>query len=208
MFGPPGAGKGTQAARLLDEFNLLHIATGDILREAVQQSRPLGLKAREFMDRGELVPDDLIIPIVEEKLGLNRDKGFLFDGFPRTIPQARMLEETLGRLELEINRVVFLDTDQEVILKRLSGRRVCEQCGETYHVTNIPSKRAGMCDRCNGKLVQRDDDKEETILKRLGVYREQTEGVLGYYRDKGVLLNVDGSLSIEETYPIIRASLK
>jgi len=207
MFGPPGAGKGTQGAKLLDEFNLVHISTGDALREAVQSDSELGLKAAQYMDRGELVPDELIVPIVEEKLKKNHDKGFLFDGFPRTIPQAQMLAEALQRAGLKIDRVIYLNTGQEVILERLAGRRVCQSCGETYHVTNIPPKEEGVCDKCGGSLIQRDDDKEETILKRLSVYRKQTEAILKHYRDQGIMLEVDGSLPIAETYPIIRADL-
>jgi adenylate kinase len=208
MFGPPGAGKGTQGNQLLDEFNLMHLSTGDSLREAVQQGSELGKKAKEYMDGGELVPDDLIIPIIEEKLKQNSDKGFLFDGFPRTTPQAEMLENALEHLGLEVERVIYLNAGRDTILERLTGRRVCPDCGATYHVTNIPPKTAGVCDQCGAGLIQRVDDTEETILNRLDVYNKQTAGVLSYYRDKGKLLEIDGALPIDETYPKISASLR
>jgi len=208
MFGPPGAGKGTQGSKLLDEFNLMHVSTGDSLREAVRQETELGKKAGQYMDRGELVPDDLIIPIVEQKLKQNRDKGFLFDGFPRTTHQAEMLERALERLGLQIERVIYLNADKQVILERLTGRRVCPNCGATYHIKNIPPRKTGICDNCSTKLVQRDDDTEKTILNRLDVYNKQTADVLSYYRDKGKLLEIDGALPIDQTYPKISASLR
>jgi adenylate kinase len=208
MFGPPGAGKGTQAERLQEEFGFLHISTGDILREAVERMTPVGLKAREYMDKGELVPDDVIIPIVRNKLEECKDvPGFLFDGFPRTIPQAEMLDRVLGEMGASIDRVIYLNTSSEVIVRRLSGRRTCDSCGKIYHVVTMRPEIEGRCDECGGNVVQREDDTEETILNRLQVYEEQTSAILEYFKGKGILLEVDGSLPVEESYETIRSDV-
>ncbi len=204
IFGPPGAGKGTQASRLIEELSLVYIATGDILRDAVAKATPLGVKAAEYMNRGELVPDEVIIPIVEERLteGSQR-KGFLLDGFPRTVRQATMLDEAARRNGIEIDKAVYLKTSKDAIVQRLSGRRICPQCGATYHVRNIPPKIEGVCDKCGSALVQREDDREEAIVTRLAEYQKQTADVIRYYREKGILVEVNGDLPVEASYPMI-----
>jgi adenylate kinase len=208
MFGPPGAGKGTQAQKLQEEFGYLHISTGDILREAVEKKTPVGLKAKKCMDTGELVPDDVIIPIVKDKLERSINvPGFLFDGFPRTIPQAEMLDKVLSEMGTAIGRVIYLNTTAKIIVKRLSGRRTCEKCGKIYHMVTMPPKIDGKCDECNGRVILRDDDSEETIIKRLKVYEQQTAAILKYFKKKGILLEVDGALPVKDSYEIIRANL-
>ena len=208
MFGPPGAGKGTQAEKLQEEFGYLHVSTGDILREAVEKKTALGNKARKFMEKGELVPDDVIIPIVQDKIRESKNiPGFIFDGFPRTIPQAEMLDRALDMIGSNIDKVIYLKTLPEIIVKRLSGRRTCEKCGKIYHTDTMPAKTKGICDECGGKVLQREDDTEETILRRLKVYQQQTEAILKYFKKKGILLEVDGALPIKDSYEIIRAGI-
>jgi adenylate kinase len=204
IFGPPGAGKGTQASLLLKERDLAYIATGDILREAVARKTPLGIQAAEYMNRGELVPDEVMIPIVEEKLIAGKDaEGFLLDGFPRTVRQASMLDAVTQKNGIRIENAIYLKTSKDVIVQRLSGRRVCAKCGATYHVRNIPPKVAGVCDRCGGELVQREDDTEEAIVTRLEEYEKQTAEVIEYYREKDILVEVNGDAAIEVSHPII-----
>ncbi len=204
IFGPPGAGKGTQASRLIDEFGFEYIATGDILREAIAKATPLGRKASEYMNAGKLVPDDIMIPIVEEKLSAGgRDKRFLLDGFPRTAKQAEMLDEATTRNGIVIERAIYLKTSRDVIVQRLSGRRVCPNCAATYHIENIPPKVSGVCDRCGTPLVQREDDQEEAIVRRLEEYHQQTADVIDYYRKKGILTEIDGDLPVEVSHPQI-----
>jgi adenylate kinase len=208
MFGPPGAGKGTQAERLQSDFGFLHISTGDILREAVEKQTPVGVKAQQHMEKGELVPDDVMMPIVRNKLEeCNENHGFLLDGFPRTIPQAEMLDAVLREMGTSIERVIFLNTAHEVIVKRLSGRRTCESCGKIYHTITMPSTIKGKCDECGGNVIQREDDNEETILNRLAVYEKQTAEILEYFKEKGILLEIDGALPVEDSYRIIKAEL-
>jgi len=208
MFGPPGAGKGTQAEKLQEEFGYLHISTGDILREAVEKKTPLGIEARKFMEKVELVPDEVIIPIVQDKIQESKNiPGFIFDGFPRTIAQAQMLDKALSAIGAGINKVIYLKTMPGIIVKRLSGRRTCEKCGKIYHTNTMPAKVEGICDECGGRVLLRDDDKEETILRRLKVYQQQTEAILKYFKKKGILLEVDGALPIKDSYEIIRAGI-
>lgn len=208
MFGPPGAGKGTQAAKLQEEFGYMHISTGDILREAVERKTQLGMTAHKFMEKGELVPDNVIIPIVQNKIKeSNNVPGFIFDGFPRTIAQAEMLDTALAEINARINKVIYLKTAPEIIVRRLSGRRVCEKCGKIYHTDTMPTKVDGVCDECGGRVSQRDDDSEETVIRRLDVYQEQTEGILKYFAKKGMLLEVDGALPVKDSYEIIRAAI-
>lgn len=201
FLGPPGSGKGTQALFLKRDYGFLHISTGDMLRESVAKGTVLGKKVKEYMDRGVLVPDDLIIQLIEEKLlgGSNND-NLIFDGFPRTLPQAEALDNLMSRMRKRIDRVFLFKADRDIILDRLVNRRVCRNCGALYHLRNSPPKVPGRCDFCGGELYQRDDDKEETILERLKVYEEQTAPLIGYYKAKGVLVEVDANRRAEDVY--------
>ena len=198
-MGPPGAGKGTQAQVLSKDFGTPHVSTGDMLREAMKMGTPLGTKAREYVEKGLLVPDDLVIAMVSERL-LKKDaeKGFILDGFPRTPEQAKSLDRNLSEHKIPLNLVLYFKTGLEVIIRRLSGRRVCGQCGKNFHMTNFKPKVEGICDACGGKLVQRPDDKEETIEKRLKVYESQTEPLIDYYKRQGKLVQVSGDLDVHE----------
>lgn len=193
MLGPPGAGKGTQAKLLQDEFGAVQISTGDILRKAVADKTELGGQAAGFINRGALVPDSLIINLVAERLQQpDCAKGFLLDGFPRTIPQAEGLDEILRKLALGLNCVLSVQVPQQIIVERLAGRRTCRKCGAMCHVVFSPPKQSGVCDRCGGELYQRDDDQEQTIANRLQVYETQTAPLVNYYRQRGLLREVDG----------------
>jgi adenylate kinase len=200
LLGPPGAGKGTQAAALSEELHLPHISTGDMFRHALKNKTTLGIEAKKFMDEGELVPDDIVVSMVRERIEEDDCKnGFILDGFPRTIVQAEKLDETLENSGIMIDVVLNLACDDNIILTRLTGRRVCRSCGAIYHVTNMPPKNEGVCDKCGGTLYQRDDDKEETIMNRLDVYRASTEQLIEYYRRKDLLKNVDANAQRENT---------
>ncbi len=198
FLGPPGAGKGTQAKRLSQEMGLLHISTGDLLREAVRKETDLGKKAKEYMEKGELVPDDLIIALIEEVMPAGG--GVIFDGFPRTIAQAEALDRMLSGKGLDLSKVIFFDVEDNLVVERLSGRRVCPSCGEVYHIKYNPPKEDDVCDRCGTKLIQRKDDKEEVVRNRLSVYREQTQPLIDYYKQKGILVRLDAGRDIEEIY--------
>ncbi|MDY6847866.1 MAG: adenylate kinase [Thermodesulfobacteriota bacterium] len=199
LLGPPGAGKGTQAQMLMEKFSIPQISTGDILRSAVKNATPMGVKAREYMDAGALVPDDVVVGIVRERLQqADCANGFILDGFPRTVPQADALKDTLSELSLELDAVISLEVDTEALVARLTGRRTCSSCGKGYHVDFDPPSKEGVCDACGGNLVQRDDDREETIRKRLEVYREQTAPLVDYYLRDGLLAEVDGMAGIDE----------
>ncbi|HDD53243.1 MAG: adenylate kinase [Aquificota bacterium] len=201
MLGPPGAGKGTQAKMLVERLGIPQISTGDMLREAVKEGTELGKKAKEFMDAGKLVPDEVVIGIVKERLAQpDCEKGFILDGFPRTIPQAEALDKVLEELGKKIDYVINVAVPNEELITRLTGRRTCRQCGAMYHVVFNPPKEEGKCDKCGGELYQRDDDKEETIRQRLEVYEAQTAPLIDYYGKKGVLYNIDGTGSIEEIF--------
>jgi adenylate kinase len=208
LMGPPGAGKGTQAARLQEDFDLAYIATGDILREAVSEGTELGKKAKEYMDAGDLVPDEVIIGVIIERVEDDDAKdGFLLDGFPRSAGQAEALDEALGRLDRELTAVLFIDVPQEEIVKRLSGRRVCEASGHVYNVHSDPPKSEGVCDKDGSPLIQRDDDREATVRKRLGVYDKQTAQLVPFYEDKGLLKTFDGTREPSEVHEHIRKTL-
>jgi adenylate kinase len=197
LLGPPGAGKGTQAKMLTERFDIPQISTGDILRAAVKDRTPMGVKAKSFMDAGGLVPDDVVIGIVRERLQ-NQDcaAGFILDGFPRTVAQDDALKETLHSLGKDLDAVISLEVDTEALVERLTGRRTCRECGQGYHVKFDPPREAGRCDACGGELFQRDDDSEETIRKRLEVYHAQTSPLAAYYRNEDLLLPVDGMQEI------------
>jgi adenylate kinase len=199
LLGPPGAGKGTQAKLLQDEFGAVQISTGDILRKAVAEQTPLGKEAAGYINRGALVPDDVIVNLVAERLKeKDCEGGFILDGFPRTIPQAERLDEILKIMGLSLNGVLSVQVPREVIIKRLAGRRTCKSCGALCHVVFNAPKKPGVCDRCGGELFQRDDDREETIANRLNVYEAQTAPLADYYRKKGMLRDIDGVGEIVE----------
>jgi adenylate kinase len=208
LLGPPGAGKGTQAQRLRDDFDLPYYSTGDILREAIASESELGKQVKEIVDSGELVPDDLIGAVVEEKLNSGEaDDGFLLDGFPRTIGQAEMLEQALAKQSRRLTAALLIDAPDEEVVRRLSGRRTCVKGGHVYHVEFDPPKREGVCDQDGSRLVQRDDDKPETVQKRLEVYHEQTEPLIHWYSERGALRRFDGTRTPEEVHSHIRATL-
>lgn len=199
LVGPPGAGKGTQAAVLTEKLAIPHISTGDMFRKALKEQTPLGIEAKRYMDAGQLVPDSVTIGLVKERLAQGDcANGFLLDGFPRTIPQADALETTLTELGVKLDGVINIDVDRKELMARLTGRRVCSACGATYHVVANPSKAGDKCDKCQGALIQRSDDTEATVANRLSVYDEQTAPLVEYYQKKGILLNIDGSKSVEE----------
>lgn len=209
LLGPPGAGKGTQAKMLTDHFGIPQIATGDILRAAVQTGTPLGLQAKGFMDAGALVPDEVVIGIVRERLqAADCAAGFILDGFPRTVPQADALQATLRALGRELDRVVSLTVDADALVERLTGRRTCRGCGRGFHVTFDPPRVDDRCDACAGELYQRDDDQEETIRRRLTVYAQQTAPLIDYYRGAGLLCELDGMQAIPVVQSEILAALR
>ena len=192
LLGAPGAGKGTLAEGVKNATAFIHVSTGDMLRAAIKAGSPTGLEAKAFMEKGELVPDDVILRIVGERLAQGRpDDQYMFDGFPRTLEQARRLDDVLAGLGGAVNQVFLLEVPTPVIVSRLSGRRICKGCGAVYHVTNIPSKVAGICDQCGGALYQRPDDSEATVLNRLEVYQRQTASLIDFYEQKGVLVRVN-----------------
>ncbi len=200
LFGAPGVGKGTQASLMKDQYGVAHISTGDALRESVAKGTEIGLAAKSYMDRGELVPDDVIIKIALERINQAPDRGFVLDGFPRTIPQAEALDKALDELGKPLEMVVDLVVPESEIVKRLSGRRVCPKCGEPYHIDSKKSAVEGICDKCGGELIRRDDDAPEAVLNRLKVYRSETHPLVEYYRNKGILHQVDASGSVQETF--------
>ncbi len=193
LLGPPGAGKGTQAKLLSQEFNIPHISTGDILRDEVRENSQLGRKVAEFVKIGELVPDDIVVEVVMHRLAKSDAAGgFILDGFPRTLKQAEELNKALRQLNISIDLIIYFETNLEVSIRRLSGRRVCRGCGANFHLTNMPPRKVGICDFCGGKLFLRDDDKEETVKKRLAIYQKQTASLIDYYKKSGDLRKVSG----------------
>jgi adenylate kinase len=208
FLGPPGAGKGTQAQRLRDDFHLPYISTGDMLREHVKNQTELGRKAKEYMDSGGLVPDELVIAMLSERLQQDdTGDGFILDGFPRTIPQAEALDEELERLGRRITAVLLIDVPDDVLVERISGRRVCVKAGHNYHVKYDPPKHDNVCDQDGSRLIQRDDDKPEVVRARLQTYHEQTEPLIGYYDERGLLRRFDGTRSPDEVHGHIRATI-
>jgi len=209
LMGPPGAGKGTQAAMLVDKFGIPHISTGDMFRAAVKEGTELGKQAKACMDAGQLVPDSVTIGIVKERLAKpDCKKGFILDGFPRTLEQANALDVTLGELQIKLDRVVNISVPAEDLISRATGRRICRSCGATYHVAFNPTAKDGVCDKCSGETYQRDDDSEATMTKRLTVYSSQTKPLIQYYQDNGLYTEIDGKQSIDKVLADVVASLR
>ena len=208
LMGPPGAGKGTQAEKLVELYQIPHISTGDMFRKAQKDGTELGLKAKEYMEQGQLVPDEVTVGIVRERLAEADCKdGFLLDGFPRTVQQADALDGILKDLGMALDRVINIEVDKAFLVDRLTGRRVCRTCGATFHVVNKAPKVEGACDKCGGELYQRNDDKIETVSNRLDVYAAQTAPLIEYYQSKGVMSSIDGSKSMEDVLADIRSAL-
>jgi adenylate kinase len=208
LLGPPGAGKGTQAGRIVEEYGIPHVSTGDILRNAVKNATAMGLEAKRFMDAGNLVPDSVVIGIVKDRLQEpDTGRGFLMDGFPRTIPQAEALDATLDAIDRAVSKVIAILVDEEALVKRLTGRRICRVCQAPYHTLFSPSATLDVCDKCGGELYQRDDDTEATVRNRLAVYRQQTEPLIEYYDEQGVVARIDGDKAPEAVYADIREAL-
>ena len=200
LFGPPGVGKGTQGERLASETGRQHLAMGDILRAAVRDGTEAGKQAKSYMDAGKLVPDAVVVAMIEDRIAGEQGAGFLLDGFPRNVAQAKALEEMLVRHDLQIDRVVFMDAPENNLLERLCGRLICRACGFGFHRQYSPPRKAGVCDRCGGELYQREDDREEVISQRLEVYREQTEPLLAYYEGKPGFRKLDASGEMQAVY--------
>jgi adenylate kinase len=201
LMGLPGAGKGTQAERIVEKYNIPHISTGDMFRAAMKEETELGLEAKSFIDKGELVPDAVTIGIVRERLGKNDcQNGFLLDGFPRTVAQADALEGILSELNKQIDYVINIQVNKDILMERLTGRRICKQCGSTYHLVFNPPANEGKCDKCGGELYQRADDNEETVANRLEVNVQQTQPLLDFYNEKGYLRNIDGEQDINKVF--------
>lgn len=209
MLGAPGAGKGTQAKRIADKYKIPHISTGDIFRANIKNGTELGQIAKAYMDQGLLVPDDLVVDLVVDRIKQDDCvNGYVFDGFPRTIPQAEALDAALKELNEKIDYVVNVEVPDSNIVERMSGRRACLKCGATYHLQYIPTKVEGICDDCGSELVLRDDDKPETVRKRLRVYHEQTQPLIDYYKKQGILVEVDGTKDIAEVFEAIECILE
>ena len=209
MLGAPGAGKGTQAIMLADKYGIPHISTGDIFRSNLKEGTELGKKAKEYMDQGLLVPDELTTDLVVDRIHqADCEKGFILDGFPRTIPQAECLTEALAKEDDKMDFAVNVDVKDENIINRMAGRRACPNCGATYHLVSLKPKKEGICDRCGAELILRDDDKPETVKKRLEVYHEMTQPLIDYYEKEGILLTVDGSRDIQVVFDDITRVLE
>lgn len=208
MLGAPGAGKGTQAKKISAKYGIPHISTGDIFRANIKEGTELGKKAKTYMDQGLLVPDELVVDLVVDRVNHEDCKdGYILDGFPRTIPQAEALTEALNALDQKIDFAIDVDVPDENIVKRMSGRRACVGCGATYHIVYAPTEKEGICDHCGKELILRDDDKPETVQKRLNVYHEQTKPLIDYYTKQGILHTVDGTVDIEEVFCVITGFL-
>lgn len=204
MLGAPGAGKGTQAQMIADKYKVPHISTGDILRANVKNGTELGMEAKKYMDQGLLVPDELTIKILLDRVAQEDcQNGYVLDGFPRTIPQANVLEEALNKIGDKIDFAINVDVPDEHIVRRMGGRRACLSCGATYHIEHVPPKAEGICDKCGKELVLRDDDKPETVKNRLDVYHEQTQPLIEFYGKKGVLKTIDGTVDMQDVFAAI-----
>lgn len=204
MLGAPGAGKGTQAKKIAAKYNIPHISTGDIFRANIKNGTELGKKAKTYMDQGLLVPDELVVDLVVDRVNQDDAKaGYVLDGFPRTIPQAEALDAALAELGQKVDYAIDVDVPDDNIVRRMGGRRACVGCGATYHLEYAPTKEEGICDTCGKELILRDDDKPETVLKRLGVYHEQTQPLIDYYTNAGILKTVDGTIDINDVFQAI-----
>ena len=201
MLGAPGAGKGTQAKMIAKKYGIPHISTGDIFRANIKNGTELGAKAKEYMDKGLLVPDELVVDLIMDRFKADDCKdGYILDGFPRTIPQADVLDKAVSELNDKIDYAINVDVKDDNIIRRMSGRRACLNCGATYHIVNVPPKKEGICDTCGSELVIRDDDKEETVKARLLAYHEQTQPLIDYYNNKGILKEVDGTKDMNDVF--------
>lgn len=208
LMGLPGAGKGTQAERIVEEYNIPHISTGDMFRAAMKEETPLGLEAKSYMDKGELVPDEVTIGIVRERLAKDDcQKGFLLDGFPRTVAQAEALEQLLADMDRHLDYVINIEVNKDSLLERLTGRRICKECGATYHLVFNPPAKEGACDRCGGELYQRADDNVDTVQTRLEVNIQQSQPLITFYEGKGYLRNLDGQQPIDKVFADIEELL-
>lgn len=208
MLGAPGAGKGTQAKMIAAKYGVPHVSTGDIFRANIKNGTQLGMEAKQYMDKGLLVPDELTVRILLDRVAQEDCKnGYVLDGFPRTIPQAEVLDNALAQLGDKIDYAINVDVPDENIIRRMSGRRACLSCGATYHIEHIPPKKEGVCDTCGSALVLRDDDKAETVKNRLEVYHKQTQPLIDFYTEKGVLRTVDGTLPMDDVFAAITAIL-
>ena len=204
LLGPPGAGKGTQATRIVEKYGVPHISTGDIFRANIKAGTELGKRAQEYMNRGELVPDELVVEIATDRLAADDCKeGFLLDGFPRTVFQAEKLDEFMASKGRKIEHVLNIEVGRDDLMARLTGRRVCKSCGASYHVVNIPPKQEGICDNCGAELVQRADDNEETASNRIEVYNRETKPLIDYYEKAGNIVNIDGGKAAEDVFAAI-----
>ncbi len=209
LLGPPGAGKGTQAKMMIDRYRIPQISTGDILRAALKERTPLGLKAKEYMDKGLLVPDEVVIDIIQARLKeADCRDGYILDGFPRTVAQAQALDKVLSAMNSGIDHVISIDVDKGELIKRLTGRRTCRQCGRGYHAIFDPPLNKGLCDKCQGELYQRDDDNEDTVRNRLEVYDSQTFPLIQYYKEKNLVRSIDGQGGIQQIFDRIVQVLK
>ncbi|ABW18075.1 adenylate kinase [Alkaliphilus oremlandii] len=208
LLGPPGAGKGTQAASIVEKYHIPHISTGDIFRYNIKQGTELGKKAKSYMDQGLLVPDEVVVEIVEDRLKKEDcENGFLLDGFPRTVVQAEALDKALVDMNISLDKVINIQVDKERLIERAVGRRICRECGATFHVQYNPSTKGALCDQCGGELYQRDDDNEETVTRRIEVYLSETTPLVEYYSSQNKLVTIDGDKKINEVFANIVTSL-